>query len=156
MIKRIISGGQTGADQGGLLAARDCGIETGGTAPKGYRTEVGPDIRLRDWGLTESFNSSYQHRTLRNVLDADLTLLFFRDMNSPSTRLTLQYAAREQRPLYAIEVSETCMHNFHNLARTLSTVTHNTVNVAGHRESTYPGICAFTQQFMTKLIEALP
>jgi hypothetical protein len=28
-LKRIISGGQTGADQAGLRAARACGFETG-------------------------------------------------------------------------------------------------------------------------------
>jgi hypothetical protein len=36
----IISGGQTGADQGGLFAAEILKIKTGGYAPKGYRTEV--------------------------------------------------------------------------------------------------------------------
>lgn len=35
----VISGGQTGADFGALLAARDCGIETGGWAPKGWLRE---------------------------------------------------------------------------------------------------------------------
>lgn len=37
MIKKVISGGQTGADQAGLLAARVCGVDVGGTAPKGYQ-----------------------------------------------------------------------------------------------------------------------
>ena len=39
---QIISGGQTGADQGALRAALDLGISTGGVAPKGYKTETGP------------------------------------------------------------------------------------------------------------------
>ena len=30
MLERVISGGQTGADQAGLRAARACGIPTGG------------------------------------------------------------------------------------------------------------------------------
>jgi hypothetical protein len=34
-LTRLISGGQTGADQGGLRAARAAGIETGGWAPLG-------------------------------------------------------------------------------------------------------------------------
>lgn len=38
MIK-IISGGQTGADMGGLEAAREYGFPTGGYAPKGWMTE---------------------------------------------------------------------------------------------------------------------
>ena len=42
MLECIISGGQTGADQGGLLAARKSGIQTGGWCPLGWRTELGP------------------------------------------------------------------------------------------------------------------
>jgi hypothetical protein len=40
MLERVISGGQTGADQGGLRAARACGIPTGGWAPRGWLTEI--------------------------------------------------------------------------------------------------------------------
>ncbi len=35
MIERILTGGQTGADQAALRAARAAGIATGGWAPKG-------------------------------------------------------------------------------------------------------------------------
>ena len=48
MIKKIISGGQTGADQIGLEVALSLGIPTGGTAPKGFITETGPNYKLRD------------------------------------------------------------------------------------------------------------
>ena len=34
-LTKIISGGQTGADMGGLLAARDLGLESGGQAATG-------------------------------------------------------------------------------------------------------------------------
>ena len=42
VLDRIISGGQTGADQAGWRAARACGIPTGGAMPKGFLTEDGP------------------------------------------------------------------------------------------------------------------
>ena len=38
---KIVSGAQTGVDQGGLLAAIDLGLEWGGWVPKGWRTEIG-------------------------------------------------------------------------------------------------------------------
>jgi Circularly permutated YpsA SLOG family len=38
---KIISGGQTGADQAGWRAAKACGLETGGWMPKGWKTELG-------------------------------------------------------------------------------------------------------------------
>ena len=43
---KIISGGQTGADMGGLLAAKDLGIRTGGWMPKGWLTEL---CELQGW-----------------------------------------------------------------------------------------------------------
>ena len=46
-------GGQTGADQGGLRAARACGIPTGGWAPRGWQTEDGPCPALANFGLVE-------------------------------------------------------------------------------------------------------
>ncbi len=42
MVRKIISGGQTGADRGGLLAGEALKIETGGTAPPIFMTELGP------------------------------------------------------------------------------------------------------------------
>jgi hypothetical protein len=42
MLDRIISGGQTGADQAGWRAARACGVPTGGFMPLGFLTEGGP------------------------------------------------------------------------------------------------------------------
>jgi Circularly permutated YpsA SLOG family len=38
LLKKIISGGQTGADQAGLRTAKRLGIETGGWMPQGWRT----------------------------------------------------------------------------------------------------------------------
>lgn len=38
MLLKVISGGQLGADQAGLAAAKAVGIRTGGFAPKNYKT----------------------------------------------------------------------------------------------------------------------
>lgn len=72
----IISGGQTGADRRGLEIAKALGFPTGGVAPKGYLTETGPDLTLRDFGLTEHASSKYPPRTWANVELADLTVWF--------------------------------------------------------------------------------
>src|SRR2546422_7963506 len=45
-LTKIISGGQTGADMGALLAAQDLSVESGGVAPKGWLTEEGPQLFL--------------------------------------------------------------------------------------------------------------
>ena len=38
---KIVSGGQTGVDRGALQAAMDLGLDWGGWAPKGWRSEDG-------------------------------------------------------------------------------------------------------------------
>src|ERR1700746_1175940 len=68
VIARIISGGETGVDLAGLEAARSCGIATGGTAPKGYRTEAGPRAELlRGFGLVENASPAYPARPAAHV-----------------------------------------------------------------------------------------
>ena len=62
-LKKVISGGQTGVDRAGLVAASLSKLETGGTAPQGYRTLDGEDYDLRDiFGLTEHWSSAYPPR----------------------------------------------------------------------------------------------
>src|SRR6185295_18745361 len=77
---RVISGGQIGADQAALRAARHLGLETGGTAPKGYRTSVGSQRELlASYGLAEGAGTgtaSYVARSKKNVDDAHATLAF--------------------------------------------------------------------------------
>jgi hypothetical protein len=68
MVERIISGGQTGADRGGLTAAIKLGIPHGGWCPKGRRAEDGQVPAC--YHLEETGSSSYQARTKRNVLEA--------------------------------------------------------------------------------------
>jgi hypothetical protein len=46
MLRKIISGGQTGADIAGLDAAVLLHIPTGGTVMKGFKTESGPNFEL--------------------------------------------------------------------------------------------------------------
>lgn len=93
MITKIISGGQTGADRAALDAAALLGVETGGTAPKGYRIcnwvgSDGEDWSLADLGLVQHSSRQYPPRTKQNVLDADATVIYSNNRNSPGSRLT--------------------------------------------------------------------
>ena len=69
----MIRGGQTGADQGGLRAARAAGIPTSGFAPKGWliESEDGrhnvPAPWLAEYGLVECPEPGYPARTLAYV-----------------------------------------------------------------------------------------
>lgn len=128
MIEKIISGGQTGVDQMGLQVAEFLNIETGGTAPKGYRTEIGPDLSLRDrYHLKESWAYSYQPRTHKNILDADGTVLFGNE-RSPGSRESL-FACRQYKKPFIINPSAEQLKQFikENKIKIL--------NVAGNRAS---------------------
>jgi predicted Rossmann-fold nucleotide-binding protein len=72
MIKKIIAGGQTGADQAALNVAIEAGIPHGGWIPKGRKTEEAP--LPAKYRLQEMPSVSYAERTGRNVLDSDGTL----------------------------------------------------------------------------------
>ena len=95
---RIISGGQTGVDQGAMFGARDCGFPTGGWAPRGWMTEVGPapDL-LQSFGLKEHAGG-YEHRTWSNVEDSSATLLIG-DNWSPGSRCMYHAAEKLGKPV---------------------------------------------------------
>ena len=76
MIKKVITGGQTGADQGALDAAIKLDIPHGGWIPKGRLTEDSP---LPDkYQLKEMPTKSYFKRTEQNVVDSEGTLIISR------------------------------------------------------------------------------
>ncbi len=73
LVKKVISGGQTGVDRAALDAAVELGIAIGGWLPKGRRTEDGPlDAK---YPLLEMATSDYPSRTRQNTIDSDTTLI---------------------------------------------------------------------------------
>src|SRR5437879_2927105 len=102
VLRKLISGGQTGADFGALVAARELGIETGGAAPKGWLTERGPqEALLRRLGLSECEADGYPARTRRNVADSDGTLLIGQ-LQTGGSRLTYEVATELKKPLFLL------------------------------------------------------
>jgi len=110
-LTKIISGGQTGADVAGLRAGRDLGLETGGTAPRGYRTADPAKFNeeLRDvYGLTEHASREWPPRTKQNVLGSDGTILFNFSESlgrgpSAGSNLTARYAEELNKPILVIK-----------------------------------------------------
>lgn len=129
-LRQVISGGQTGADRAGLECARDLGLETGGTAPKGYRTENGPDVSLRDFGLVESHSASYPDRTRANVRNSDATI-WFGTVDSPGYWCT-KHAADYYTKRFWVNPTSVQMK--------AAIAEYEVVNVAGNRLSKNPGV----------------
>jgi len=126
-VTKIISGGQTGVDRIGLEVGKELGIETGGVAPKGYRTEKGPDTSLKEFGLTEDASSGYTSRTLKNLKTADGTVLFG-DMKSPGSKQTINNLEKNNKP-YIVNPTAKDLQKF------LTDNNIKVLNVAGNRGS---------------------
>ncbi|MGA9176677.1 MAG: putative molybdenum carrier protein, partial [Desulfobacterales bacterium] len=73
MIKKIISGGQTEADQAALDIAIKLGIAHGGWIPKGRITETG--TLPERFKLEEMSSENYSECIRQNVMDATGTLI---------------------------------------------------------------------------------
>ncbi len=89
-ISRIVSGGQTGADRGGLDAAIELGIPHGGWCPKGRKSEDGTIPLI--YQLVETSSSDYKVRTEKNVADSDATVIFTYGKPTGGSKPTANFA----------------------------------------------------------------
>lgn len=152
MIEKIISGGQTGGDAGGLLAGLALGLKTGGTAPKGYRSELGYDPEwvqfLKDMNLKEHTSEKYPPRTEKNVVDADLTVIFG-DVTSRGCSLTQRLCVDHGKPCILVAwTSGGPLPALEHLADAFWHYRPTVVNVAGNRESSQPGIAEAAETYI--------
>ena len=154
-VRKIISGGQTGADQGGLAAGLALGLPTGGWAPRGWKTERGSQPQLlRDLGLQEYPEWGYPPRTRANIRDSDGTLLIG-NPSSRGSRLTARVARQAGKPLYQI-VTEPGRDLSRHVAPFREWILAHQIqvlNVAGTRESVAPGLGEMTRDFLVRALK---
>jgi hypothetical protein len=134
-VEKIVSGGQTGADQAALDVALERGLQVGGWVPKGRLAEDGP-IPERYSGLVETDSSDPAVRTCLNVRDSDATLIVSHGPLSGGSLLTLEEARRRERPVLYLDLRETPLVSAAaRLRMWLETAGPRTLNVAGPRAS---------------------
>ena len=98
MIKKIISGGQTGADRAALDVALKFGIPHGGWIPKGRKTEKGPLPEM--YRLKEMPTESYEARTEKNVQDSDGTFIIARGKLTGGTDYTRHMTLKHKKQIF--------------------------------------------------------
>lgn len=162
MIEKVISGGQTGADQAGLKAARTAGIPTGGFIPRGYKTLDGPAPWLgEEFNLVEIESDSYSERTRLNVMQSDCTLRFAFDFSTPGERCTLKHIKYYVKPYrdFGVNVNgggvTLTIQDTHDLVDWLRENNFKIINIAGNAERRHRGIGDAVYKFLVPVFERL-
>lgn len=152
MIEKIISGGQTGADQGGLDAAIDAGVPHGGWCPSGRRSETGP-IPDR-YQLTEMDSVDYPPRTRRNVAESDGTIVFTFGALERGSLLTMRLCEGHKKPSLWLDLTKDAEAAPARVKTWIESHRIKTLNVAGNRESKSPGIQKMVWAIMVLVLKA--
>jgi hypothetical protein len=105
MITKIISGGQTGADRGGLDAAIHCDLPHGGWCPKGRKAEDG--VIPSKHHLNQMASAEYLPRTKANVFDSDATIIFTYGPLKGGSLKTATYAHHLEKPWHEVDLLRT-------------------------------------------------
>ena len=153
MVKKIVSGGQTGVDRAALDFAIERSIPHGGWVPKGRKAEDG--VVPARYQVTEMATTSYPKRTRRNVLDSDGTVIITHGKARGGSALTIRAADECGRPRLHIELNTT---DIDEAARGLRTwVRENDIvvlNIAGPRASEEPGIYEAAKEVLKKALNS--
>lgn len=100
---RVISGGQTGADQGGLIAAWKANVDVGGQAPAHYKTSIGYNPMLQVLGLTAA--GDFASRTAANVKNSEGTVIIGVDLGSTGSRCTRTACRKFDKPVLDLSIT---------------------------------------------------
>ena len=104
MLKKIISGGQTGADRAALDFAIKMEIPHGGWVPKGRLAEDGP--LPSKYNLKEMRTKIYARRTEKNVVDSDGTLIVSHGRLTGGSEYTMDMAILHEKPWLHIDLTK--------------------------------------------------
>lgn len=136
ILKKIISGGQTGVDRAALDVALELNIPCGGWCPKGRKAEDGAIDLI--YPLRETPSEEYSQRTEWNVRDADGLLILSYGKLTEGTALAIECAQKYSKPCFVIDLQETLdKRTFHRWFHENSI---KVLSVGGPRESHAPGV----------------
>lgn len=139
MVKKIVSGGQTGADRAALDVAIRWKIPHGGWVPQGRMAEDGP--LPEKYRLDEMPTDSYAARTEQNVIDSDGTLIIASGKLSGGADYTREMTLKHKKQLLGIDLSITGHAEAASLIASWIRLRRiQVINVAGPRASESPTI----------------
>ena len=153
MLKKIISGGQTGADRAALDAALESNFPCGGYCPKDRQAEDG---RIDTKYPLIEVDGGYADRTEKNVVCSDGTLVFFHEEATGGTQLTVEYCESHKKPCLEIDISGIRpVDASKSIDRFISEFKIQTINVAGPRASECPEVYDFVALSLSLVLERI-
>lgn len=144
-LKKIVSGGQTGADRAGLDWAIANDVAHGGWCPKGRKALDGPlDGKYL---LTETPSAEYLQRTEWNVRDSDGTVVFtLGSKTTGGSAKTMTFARKWEKAV--LHVHQQMEEPELALAKFIRAHSITILNVAGTREAKEAGIYDWTRSVL--------
>jgi hypothetical protein len=159
-LERVITGGQTGAEQGAWRAADVFGIPTGGWMPAGFATETPggtnweprPDLARRH-GARALPSRDFAGRLAANARDSDGSLWIGKP-DALDAGMLHAACARFRRPCASAHIDEGPVSPSHVVAWIRGNQIR-TLSVAGSPESESPGIGVKAEQFLADVFTEL-
>jgi len=148
MIKKIISGGQTGVDRAALDIAIALNFPHSGWCPKGRKAEDG--LIPAKYQLQETPSPDYSERTAWNVRDSDGTLIICQNEIMGGTLLTMKVAQQLKKSYFIFDVAK--RQDIKLIKHWLKENQIYLLNIAGPRESQSYGIYQLAFKLLQNLL----
>jgi hypothetical protein len=140
-------------DRGALDAALEHRFPCGGWCPPGRLAEDG--VIPHTYPVAEMDHGGYEHRTRRNVLESDGTVVIYFGNLEGGTEYTAQQCKLIGKPYILINADEVSQARAAGLIASFVTAySVGTLNVAGPRQSKAPGAHAYAYKVISLLLEA--
>jgi hypothetical protein len=147
VIRKIVSGGQTGADRAALDFALAHGFPHGGWCPRGRWAEDRP--LPRRYKLAETPEDDPMQRTEWNVRDSDATIVFsIGEALSGGSARTEAFARTYKKPFLHLSRQRHGTRTVTRLSSFLLVQQPDVLNIAGPRASEEPEVSDFTRQVL--------
>ena len=167
---KIVSGAQTGSDRGALQAAKyDLKVNHGGfmTSDRKAEDNMGDEV-LEEFGMDTVASTQYPSRSQKNVDISDGTLAI-RMKPSRGTDKTIVYARTREwdfgvvksqddghRPVLVLRDFDNTENNRKKIRDFIDKNNISVLNVAGHTESSVPGMQEGTRQLLGAALRGEP
>jgi hypothetical protein len=147
MLRKVVTGGQTGAEQAAWASARRAGIETGGYMPRGFLTDAGPAPRVGALYGAVEFPMDDARRIRANLRRAD-GLFWLGDAGSADARDAFAACVEQSTAYRAINLGVTQPSEMSSWLGVFET---SVLVVGGEGESRCPGIGLLVEAFLDRV-----